>query len=51
MRMLLRTGGIAAIAGGALRIGEILLKATLAGNAPLLSYFPIDAFLLFGLIG
>jgi hypothetical protein len=51
MQILLRAGGIAAIAGGALRVGEPLLKAVLTGNALPLSYFLIDVFLLLGLIG
>jgi hypothetical protein len=51
MQMLLRAGGIAAIAGGALRVGEPLLRSMLTGNALLLSYFLIDVFLLLGLIG
>jgi hypothetical protein len=48
---LFRLGGIAAIAGGAMRAGEPLLKAMLAGNSLLLCYFAIDVFLLLGLIG
>jgi hypothetical protein len=51
MQILLRVGGIAAIAGGALRVGEPLLKIALIGNALPLSYFLIDVFLLLGLIG
>ncbi|HTT98598.1 MAG TPA: hypothetical protein VMF58_11155 [Rhizomicrobium sp.] len=47
---LLRLGGVAAIAGGAMRLGEPLLKRTLTGNALQLSYFAIDVFLLLGLI-
>lgn len=48
---LLRLSGLTAIAGGVLRVCEPFLKAAFAGNALLLSYFVIDVFLLFGLIG
>lgn len=48
---LLKLGGVAAIAGGALRLGEPLLKAAFTGNAFQLSYFVIDIFLLLGLVG
>lgn len=48
---LLRLGGVAAIAGGALRAGEPLLKATFQRNSLSISYFVIDVFLLLGLIG
>ena len=48
---LFRVGGIAAIAGGAMRLGEPLLKMTFNGNALQDSYFVIDVFLLLGLIG
>jgi hypothetical protein len=48
--MLFRLGGVAAIAGGALRLGEPLLKMIFNGNALQLSYFAIDVFLLFGLV-
>jgi hypothetical protein len=44
-----RLGGIAAIAGGALRLGEPLLRMTLANNALLISYFAIDVFLMLGI--
>jgi hypothetical protein len=44
-----KLGGIAAIAGGALRAGEPFLKAALTGDALPFSYFVIDAFLLIGL--
>jgi len=47
---LLRLGGVAAIIGGALRLGEPLLKRAFTGNALQLSYFAIDVFLLLGLI-
>src|SRR5665213_750777 len=48
---LLKLGGVAAIAGGELRLSEPLLKAAFTGNALQLSYFAIDVFLLLGLIG
>jgi hypothetical protein len=48
---LLKLGGVAAIAGGALRLGEPLLKAAFTGSALQLSYFAIDVFLLLGLVG
>lgn len=48
---LFKLAGAAAIIGGAMRVGEPLLKAMLAGNALLISYFVIDVFLLLGLIG
>jgi hypothetical protein len=47
----LRLGGIAAIIGGALRLGEPLLRALFAGHDLQLSFFVIDVFLLFGLFG
>jgi len=48
---LLKLGGVAAIAGGALRLGEPLLKAAFTGDALQLSYFAIDVLLLLGLVG
>ena len=48
---LFKLGGIAAIIGGTLRLGEPLLKAALQGNTLLISYFVIDVFLLLGLLG
>jgi hypothetical protein len=47
---LFRLGGFASIAGGSLRLGEPVLRATLAGNALSQCYFAIDVFLLLGLI-
>ncbi len=48
---LLRLSGLAAIAGGALRAGEPLLKTALASGTLSLVYFSIDVFLLIGLMG
>jgi hypothetical protein len=50
-RTLLKLGGIAAIVGGALRLGEPALRMMFAGNALLISFFVIDVFLLLGLFG
>ena len=47
----LKLGGVAAIAGGALRLSETLLKAATTGHALQLSYFTIDVLLLLGLVG
>ena len=48
---LFNLAGTAAIIGGAMRVGEPLLKAAFHGSSLLISYFAIDVFLLFGLIG
>ncbi len=48
---LLHLAGLAAIAGGALRVGEPLLRTVLTGDALPLVYFLIDVLLLLGLMG
>jgi len=46
---LLRAGGLAAVAGGALRLAEPLLSGSLGGRPLQFVYFGIDVFLLLGL--
>jgi hypothetical protein len=48
---LLRAGGLAAIAGGTLRLAEPLLRSSLGGRPLQFAYFAIDTFLLLGLMG
>jgi hypothetical protein len=48
--LLLRAGGLAAVAGGALRLAEPLLRRGLSGQHLQLAYFAIDVFLLLGLV-
>jgi hypothetical protein len=49
-KIALRTGGLAAIAGGALRLAEPLLSRALSGQHLQFAYFAIDVFLLLGLV-
>jgi hypothetical protein len=48
--VLLRAGGLAAIAGGALRLAEPFLRSSLGGRQLQFAYFVIDVFLLLGLM-
>jgi len=49
--VLFRSSGAAAVAGGALRIAEPLLRRALTASSLSFAYFAIDVLLLFGIIG